>query len=219
LPPETADWKLKIIKEISAYDDFRYGFRQVAIAVRTDAQPFWWIVVKARLEKEERMRELRRDIFSAFWKAGLLGTPEYEEPRFSHIRWRDEFFFNLLLAAWFLALDIWSFDILTTFFIGWWGYLGWNRLGQLTRSHQIYELRVVNQVNIPRVIAEDFVEGRINFQTVVDWVERARQIEQQKRHEYQEWDRNCRFYSFDGFLHCAVNPVGGCSNCPHFEGK
>lgn len=47
------------------------------------------------------------------------------------------------------------------------------------------------------------------------WVQALRRVAQKRI----TGNDNCRYFSGESYLKCAVNPCGDCAECPHFEPK
>lgn len=78
LPPYP--WPIKIVAE-----NVRW-FPPYVVAVRTDIQPFWWIVVAVQYELEQIIRRLNRAALEVVYLLGMMDLEEGMMPHWKRVK-------------------------------------------------------------------------------------------------------------------------------------
>lgn len=213
-------WTFKIIE----IDKFAIPPR--CIAVRTDIQPFWWIVVLAQYRLERHWTETEAEIFKCLYLLGLMEIELGQIPSWKDFKFDWQFALNVtwsLLGAIATLCALlhrdWINVILRSILTTWFYYLARQRSKQLIRQQdtRIYRrsvleiVRVYNLEPLPEEL-EACLEERL---TVDEMVNRCRS--RSKKQEQLIWNESCQYFSNNSYLHCAVNPKGACEECPQYQ--
>lgn len=111
-------WKLKEVGRVVSPFTFDY-----AIVVRTDVQPFWWIVIAIQLKIEKFMKRAKIVSLQILWKFGLFKlSTDCIYPSYANVAWDDIAFkyFLMGIVLIFFSIFVPGFDKLIVALNGIW---------------------------------------------------------------------------------------------------